>query len=88
MQVSDIQETDNILAKQEQLLIQEERYIVLLKKRFVAFWEIQSRVLNVVIMILLFLNIAIYTDMFTLIQKTFFVPTNVAHTSLSLTSIP
>ena len=59
---------------QESLLIQEEeQYIYKMKQRYIALWQIQSKVLNIVIMLLMLLNLVLYTNMFDMIQDTFLI---------------
>lgn len=62
---------------QEELLVREEEdYIRKLKQRYIVFSQIQSKILNVVILLLLLLNVALYTDMFSLIYETFLTRAN------------
>lgn len=59
---------------QESLLVQEEeQYIYKMKQRYIALWQIQSKVLNIVIMLLMLLNLVLYTNMFDMIQDTFLI---------------
>ena len=55
---------------------EEEDYIRKLKQRYIVFSQIQSKILNVVILLLLLLNVALYTDMFSLIYETFLTRAN------------
>lgn len=61
------------MTQEDNMILQEENYIQKLKRRYITFGEIQSKALNVVILLLLLLNLALYTDMFTLIKDTFLI---------------